>query len=213
MNPEQTAVVLVELQNDFVSEGGKLTPLLKPGLEEYRVIENLNHLIQSARARGMLIVHTPIQFSPDYREMGRRPYGIMQVVRDTGGLIRGTWGAEIARVFDRQDSDIIIDGKSSIDAFSGTNLDFVLRAHGITTIALAGQLTNICIESTMRSAYDKGYRVFGITDATATVGLEEYRISVRYNWPMFSVPQRLREFLDVAADQPFNHEMLEATSS
>jgi nicotinamidase-related amidase len=201
MKPTQTAVVLVELQNDFVSEGGKLTPLLKPVLEEHHVVENLNRLIESARTQGMLIVHTPIQFSPDYREMGRAPYGIMQVVKNAGALIRGTWGAEIASVFNRQDSDFIIDGKSSIDAFAGTNLDFVLRAHGITTIALAGQLTNICIESTMRSAYDKGYRVFGITDATATVGLEEYRISVRYNWPMFSVPLRLREFLGLAADQ------------
>lgn len=201
MKPTQTAVVLVELQNDFVSEGGKLTPLLKPVLEEYRVVENLNRLIESARTQGMLIVHTPIQFSPDYREMGHTPYGIMQVVKDASALIRGTWGTEIASVFDRQDSDFVIDGKSSLDAFAGTSLDFVLRAHGITTIALAGQLTNICIESTMRSAYDKGYRVFGITDATATVGLEEYRISVRYNWPMFSVPLRLQEFLDLTADQ------------
>ncbi|HYE35683.1 isochorismatase family cysteine hydrolase [Methylocaldum sp.] len=196
MNAKQTAVVLLELQNDFLSEGGKLYPLLKSVLEEYDIIRNLNRLIADARAHGMLIVHTPIQFSPDYREMGHCPYGIMKVVKDTGALIRGTWGAEIAKVIDRQDSDIAIDGKSSIDAFAGTHLDFVLRAHGITTVALAGQLTNVCIESTMRSAYDKGYRVFGITDASATVGFEQYRFSVQNNWPMFSIPVTHREFLD-----------------
>jgi nicotinamidase-related amidase len=199
MNAKQTAIVLLELQNDFLSEGGKLYPLLKPVLEKHQVIANLNRLINGAREQGMLIVHTPIQFSPDYREMGHAPYGIMATVKDAGALVKKTWGSEIAPVIERRDSDIVIDGKSSIDAFAGTNLDFVLRAHGITTIALAGQLTNICIESTMRSAYDKGYRVFGITDASATIGLEQYRISVENNWPMFSLPVTQREFLEQAA--------------
>lgn len=199
---KQTAVVLLELQNDFLIEGGKLHHLLKPVLEGHDVIGNLNRLIAGARAHGMLIVHTPIQFSPDYREMGDTPYGIMKAVKDSGALIRGTWGAEIAPIIDLQDSDIVIDGKSSIDAFAGTNLDFVLRAHGITTIALAGQLTNICIESTMRSAYDRGYRVFGIADATATIGLEEYRVSVQHNWPIFSIPMTHSDFLSRAVETP-----------
>jgi nicotinamidase-related amidase len=189
----------MELQNDFLSEGGKLYPLLTSVLQENNVNKNLNRLIMDARAQGMLIVHTPIQFSPDYREMGHSPYGIMKVVKDAGALIRGTWGAEIAPFIDRQESDLVIDGKSSIDAFAGTNLDFVLRAHGITTVALAGQLTNICIESAMRSAYDKGYRVFGITDASATIDLEQYRFSVQNNWSMFSLPATHRKFLDQAA--------------
>lgn len=196
MIANQTALLLLELQNDFLSEGGKLYPLLKPVLEENNVVANLNELVKNARACGMLIVHTSIQFSADYREMGHSPYGIMGTVKNAGALVRDTWGAEISPAIDRRDSDIVIDGKSSIDAFAGTSLDFVLRSHGITTIALAGQLTNICIESTMRSAYDKGYRVFGITDASATIGLEPYRISVQNNWPMFSLPVTHREFLD-----------------
>jgi nicotinamidase-related amidase len=196
MAANQTALLLLELQNDFLSEGGKLYPLLKPVLDENNVVANLNELIKSARARGMLIVHTSIQFSADYREMGHSPYGIMETVKNAGALIRDTWGAEISPAIDRRDSDIVIGGKSSIDAFAGTSLDFVLRSHGITALALAGQLTNICIESTMRSAYDKGYRVFGITDASATIGLEPYRISVQNNWPMFSLPVTHREFLD-----------------
>lgn len=199
MTAKQTAVVLLELQNEFLSEGGKLQALLKPVLEAHDVVANLNRLIAAARAKGMLIVHTPIQFSADYREMGHAPYGIMGIVKNAGALVRGSWGAEIAPQIDRHESDLVIDGKSSIDAFAGTNLDFVLRAHGITTIALAGQLTNICIESTMRSAYDKGYRVFGITDASATVGLEEYRIAIQHNWPMFSVPATHGEFLEQIA--------------
>lgn len=190
-----TALVLVEIQNEFLSEGGILFPLLQGVLAKNRVVENLKHLIDGAREKGMLIVHTPIQFSPDYREMGSAPYGIMKIVKDTGALIQGTWGTEIAPVASRRDDDIVIDGKSSIDAFSGTNLDFVLRAHGITHIALAGQLTNVCIESTMRSAYERGYKVFGITDASATIGISQHEDSITHNWPMFSIPMTHAEFL------------------
>jgi nicotinamidase-related amidase len=199
LNPKQTAVVLLELQNDFLSEGGKLYPLMKTVLEAQDVINNLGKLIQEARAQGMLIVHAPIQFSPDYREMGHSPYGIMQIVKNAGALVRDTWGTEIAPHFARHDSDVVIEGKSSIDAFAGTSLDFVLRSHGISNIALAGQLTNVCIESTMRAAYDKGYHVFGITDASATVGLDEYHNAIRHNWPMFSVPVTQQQFLAKAA--------------
>ncbi|MFZ2451632.1 MAG: isochorismatase family cysteine hydrolase [Methylovulum miyakonense] len=199
MNAKQTAVVLLELQNDFLNEGGKLYPLLKPVLEAYDVKANQNGLIRAARANGMLIVHVPIGFSADYREMGHAPYGILQAVKNAGALIKDTWGSAIADGVDVQASDIVIEGKSGIDAFASTHLDFVLRSHGITTIALAGQLSNICIESTMRAAYDKGYRVFGITDASATIGLEQHDSSIEHNWPMFSEPMTHKQFLDRSA--------------
>lgn len=199
MKVKQTAVVLLELQNDFLNEGGKLYPLLKPVLEAYDVKANQNALIRAARASGMLIVHVPIGFSTDYREMGDAPYGILQAVKNAGALVKDTWGSAIADGVDIQAGDIVIEGKSGIDAFAGTHLDFVLRSHGITAIALAGQLTNICIESTMRAAYDKGYRVFGITDASATIGLEQYDASIEHNWPMFSEPMTHNVFLDRAA--------------
>lgn len=195
MNPTNTAVVLLELQNDFLSADGKLYPLIKPVLDAHGIVDNLRHLIQGAREQGMLIVHAPIQFSPDYREMGHAPFGILQAVKNAGALIRDTWGAEIAPMFTRTEGDVVIEGKTTIDAFASTNLDFVLRSHGITHIALAGQLTNVCIESTMRAAYDKGYSVFGITDASATLGLDEYNNAIRHNWPMFSLPMTHLEFL------------------
>jgi nicotinamidase-related amidase len=188
MNPKQTAIVLLELQNDFLSPEGRLYSLVEPVLTKFNVVKNLNTLIAGARDAGATIVHTPIEFSEDYREMGLAPYGILKVVKESGALVRDTWGAEIAPFIDKRGDDIVVDGKSSIDAFASTNLDYILRARGIRTIVLAGQLTNICIESTMRSAYDRGYDVVAVTDATSTVGLEQYRISVDNNWPMFSTP-------------------------
>lgn len=192
----RTAVVLLEMQNDFVSPGGKLFPLLSPVLELNNTIENVKKLLTTARSADMLVVHVPIQFSKDYREMGGEPYGILRTIKDSGALISKSWGAEIAPSIDVHDEDIIIEGKSSIDAFSGTNLNAVLRANKVDRIVLGGMLTNVCIESTIRAAYDLGYTVVGIADATATTGIKEYSASVSYNWPLFAHVMCLAEFGD-----------------
>ena len=91
--------------------------------------------------------------------------------------------------------DIVIEGKRGLDAFASTNLDFILRSRGITTIALGGFLTNCCVESTMRTGYEKGYQVVTLKDYTATLSEEEQRLAVEKNYPMFSRPLDHAAFL------------------
>lgn len=195
MDPKQTAVILVDDDNDFLTEGGKLHDAVKPLLESNNVIANINDLITRAREKGALLVHVPIAFSPDYREMGEAPYGIFSVVKDTGAFQKGTWGARVADVLDVQDSDIVVDGKTKTCAFATTDLQGVLNRHGITTLALGGLLTNVCIESTMRTAYDKGFEVYTLTDCSATLGDEQQKTAIEHDWPMFSKPVTHDEFL------------------
>jgi nicotinamidase-related amidase len=68
------------------------------------------------------------------------------------------------------------------------NLDFILRSKGITTVIIGGFLTNCCVESTMRSAYENGYRVITVTDCMAATSPEEHDNAVAYDFPMFSIP-------------------------
>ena len=82
-----------------------------------------------------------------------------------------------------------------MDGFATTNLDFILRGRGISTIALGGFLTNCCVESTMRTGYEKGYDVITLRDCTATVSEEEQKAAVEKNYPMFSKPMTHDEFL------------------
>ena len=114
---------------------------------------------------------------------------------DSKSFIKGTWGAEIVDDLAPQPSDIVIEGKRGLDAFASTNLDFILRSRGITTIALGGFLTNCCVESTMRTAYEKGYNVITLKDCTATVSAEEQQAAIDKNYPMFSRPMDHGEFL------------------
>ena len=93
------------------------------------------------------------------------------------------------------DGDIVIEGKRGLDAFGSTNLDFILRSKGITTVVLAGFLTNCCVESTMRSAYEKGFEVITLTDAVGATSEAEHANAIQYDYPMFSKPMAVADYV------------------
>jgi len=196
MNLDEAAIVLVDDDNDFLTEGGKLHAAVKQILDANSVIDNINELLKIAREKGILVIHVPLMFSPDYSEMGETPYGIFQVVKDTGAFQRGSWGAKVADVLSVHDSDIVIEGKSTTCAFETTDLKKVLNERGIKTIALGGLLTNVCIESTMRTAYDLGYEVYTLTDCSATLSEKSQKNAIEIDWPMFSKPVNHTEFVN-----------------
>ncbi|HEY5341442.1 MAG TPA: cysteine hydrolase [Candidatus Aquilonibacter sp.] len=196
MDPKTTAVVLIEYQNDFTSPGGTLHDAVKGVMESTHMLENTIDAASRARTLGATIVHAPITFTPDYRELTPEPYGILKGVVDSKSFRKETWGAQIVDALTPAPSDIVVEGKRGLDAFASTNLDFILRGRGITTIALGGFLTNCCVESTMRTAYEKGYNVITLTDCTATLSDDEQRLAIEKNYPMFSRPMTHDQFLE-----------------
>ena len=194
IDPSHTAVVLIEYQNDFTSEGGTLHAAVAPVMESTGMLENTVELVEKARAAGATSVHTPISFAPGYGEISDRPYGILAGVVDSNSFVKGTWGAEIIKDLEPQDGDILIEGKRGFDAFASTNLDFILRSKGITTMALGGFLTNCCVESTMRTGYERGYQVYTLTDCLAATSVPEHENAIANDYPMFSRPVTSAEF-------------------
>ncbi|GAB4193429.1 MAG: hypothetical protein OHK0022_08300 [Roseiflexaceae bacterium] len=195
MDPRKTAVILIEYQNDFTSEGGTLHNAVKGVMEQTGMLENTIATVQQARELGATIIHAPISFTDDYHELTPNPYGILKGVVDSRSFRKGSWGAEIIESLTPQPQDIVVEGKRGLDAFASTNLDFILRSRGITDIALGGFLTNCCVESTMRTGYEKGFNVVTLKDCTATLSEEEQRLAVEKNYPMFSRPMTHAEFL------------------
>ncbi len=202
MDPEKTALVLIEYQNDFTSEGGTLHQAVKPVMDSSNMLANTVETVAKARKLGATIVYAPITFTDDYHELSPTPYGILKGVVDLKSFRKGSWGAEMVDVLKPRPEDIVVEGKRGLCGFASTNLDFVLRSRGITNIALGGFLTNCCVELTMRTGYEKGYNVVTLTDCTATVGEEEQRLSVEKNYPMFSRPLTHMEFLKELAKAP-----------
>ena len=195
MDPKHTAVVLIEYQNDFTSEGGTLHDAVKPVMNSSNMLANTLETVKKARELGATIVHAPITFTDDYDELTSEPYGILKGVVDSKSFRKGTWGSEIVEELTPQPQDIVIEGKRGLDGFASTNLDFVLRGRGTTDIALGGFLTNCCVESTMRTGYEKGYNVVTLKDCTAALSEEEQKSAVEKNYPMFSRPMDHNEFI------------------
>ena len=195
MDPKSTAVVLIEFQNDFTSDGGTLHQAVKPVMDKTDMLAHAVETVKQARAMGAAIVHAPISFTDHYHELSPSPYGIVKGVVDSRSFRQGSWGAEIVDVLKPAPGDIVIEGKRGLDGFASTNLDFILRSRGISTIALGGFLTNCCVESTMRTGYEKGYNVITLKDCTATLSEEEQSHAVEKNYPMFSRPMTHTEFL------------------
>ena len=188
LDPAKTAVVLIEYQNEFTTEGGVLHGAVAPVMDKTGMLDKTVALVDAARRAGVTIMHAPITFAPGYGELSRHPYGILKGVVDGNAFVKGTWGAAIVDALTPAAGDIVIEGKRGLDTFASTNLDFILRSKGIETVILGGFLTNCCVESTMRSAYENGYRVITLTDCTAATSPEEHDNAIAYDYPMFSLP-------------------------
>jgi nicotinamidase-related amidase len=195
IDPSKTAVVLIEYQNDFTSEGGVLHGAVEEVMDKTNMLANTQQVVDAARQAGVTIMHAPITFAEGYNEISAHPYGILKGVVDGNAFVKGTWGADIVDDLAPQAGDIVVEGKRGLDTFASTNLDFMLRSKGITTIALGGFLTNCCVESTMRSGYENGYQVITLNDCVAATSIAEHDNALTYDFPMFSEPMSSNEFI------------------
>ncbi|HSN34031.1 MAG TPA: isochorismatase family protein, partial [Ideonella sp.] len=110
MDPQKTAVVLVEFQNDFTSEGGALHGAVKDSMAATDMITHTQEAVAAARAAGATIIHAPIQFAEGYGEITSHPYGILKGVVDTNAFVKGSWGADFVAEVSPQPGDIVLEG-------------------------------------------------------------------------------------------------------
>ncbi len=180
-------LVLIEYQNEFASDGGAPHGVAEV-MDKTNMLANTREFVDAARAAGVTIMHAPITFAAGYNELSKHPYGILKGVVDGSAFVKDSWGAAIVDSLAPLSGDIVIEGKRGLDTFASTNLDFILRSKGITTIVLGGFLTNCCVESTMRTGYENGYQVITLTDCTAATSVPEHENAISYDYPMFSKP-------------------------
>lgn len=159
------------------------------------MLANTRQVLDAARAAGVTVMHAPITFAKGYGELSDHPYGILKGVVDGQCFVKDSWGAAIVDELAPREGDIVIEGKRGLDTFASTNLDFILRSKGIQTVTLAGFLTNCCVESTMRSAYENGYQVQTLTDCMAATSMAAHDGAITHDFPMFSELTTSQEFV------------------
>ena len=134
MNKNETAIVLIEFQNDFTSEGGIFHDAVKGVMDANNMLSNTIELVKNARNEGVQVIFVPISFTENYAELTSTPYGILKGVVDNGAFKKSNWGSEIVESLTPEDGEVIIEGKRGLCGFHSTNLDFILRSKGIELV-------------------------------------------------------------------------------
>jgi ureidoacrylate peracid hydrolase len=196
MKANETAIVFIEFQNDFCKEGGGFFDGVKGQIKEQNTIGNAADCLKKARGKCVTI-HCPILFEQDYRDMGTKDVlgPIHKNVKKSKSFRKGTWGGEIVEEMTPNDKDLIVDGKRTCNAFHSSNLDYLLRVNRITDVAFCGFLTNVCVESTARSAYDLGYKIFLLKDCCAALSAQEQKYVEETSFPFYGEVLTHDEFL------------------
>jgi nicotinamidase-related amidase len=159
LTPASTALINVDMQKCFVED----SPLASPqGLE---LVERINRLAKVSRDAGMLVVHTRGWMRRDGSNLGVMRELVPPFIVDL--YTEGSAMAELHEALDVVDGDVILN-KPRYGAFHGTDLDLILRDHGIDTVLVSGIATNICCDTTAREAAQRDYRVLFLSDGTAT---------------------------------------------
>lgn len=179
MNPKTTAIVLIGYQNDYFADDGVLHSVVEESTQG--VLNNTLSLLNALVPTEVLMVTTPIIFTPDYSEL-TEPVGILEVIKNAGAFKSGTMGAQtIPEIQKFGDRILEVPGKRGLNAFADTNLDNILRDRGIEDVVIAGAVTSICIDTTGRAAFERSYKVTQLSDCLSS------RTSVEQNFYCNSV--------------------------
>lgn len=184
VQPRHTALVVVDVQNDFCAEGGMMHA---EGLDLTAVqamAGRLPRLIDGARTAGALVVFVRNVYSSEgnaylsdvWLEQAARRRGDSYTRRDV--CAADSWeGAFFGDVAPRPGEPVVT--KHRFSAFHNTDLDTILRAHGIRTLVMTGVATNVCVETTAREGFVRDYYIVFLDDGTACYGEDDHAATLR----------------------------------
>ncbi|AEH85618.1 cysteine hydrolase family protein [Mesorhizobium opportunistum] len=166
---ENTALVVIDLQQDFLSTTGYFARQGYDPSPLRAILPTVNRLISAARRAGITIIHTRQGYRADMADM--TPYEKWRRKRSgldgTEILLRSGPGFQIVPEIDVAPDDIIVD-KTCNSAFTYTDFELVLRAQGITHLMFSGCTTDVCVHTTLREACDRNFQCLTISDACAS---------------------------------------------
>lgn len=188
------ALLVIDVQNGFVSKGGSYDRLGMDTSSYRSVIPKMQQLVNLCREVGIPIFYTEATREPSGIDLLTKVHRILpksreERIKKTPICVRCTWDAQIIDEIKPKDEDhVIIKRRDS--AFQDTEINVWFEALGINTIIFAGVDTSICVETSLRDAFNQGYDVILISDATASGNKEHYNTTL----------QRIRDYYGVVMD-------------
>jgi gluconolactonase len=179
LDADRCVLIIQDLQNDVMMDGGAFAETGAPEhAKAQNIVENVKSLADICRSKGIPVIH--VHYIVEEGAPGLKLNApLFQGVKDTGALVRGSWGAAPVEGLEPQDGDFVVE-KMRMSAWQGTKLETMLAGFGRDTIIITGAWTNMSIEHTSRTGADKGFFMVVPEDGCSTMNAEWHDASINY---------------------------------
>jgi nicotinamidase-related amidase len=185
LDPESTALLIIDMQRDFLEPGGFGAALGNDVSLLQAVLPPLRRVLSAARAAGLPVIHTREGHRPDLSDCppsklarGNLPSGIGSLGPKGRIMVRGEYGHDIVDELAPVEGEVVLD-KPGKGSFHATDLDLILRNRGIDSLVVTGVTTEVCVHTTVREANDRGFECLVLEDCVGSYFPEFHEVGLR----------------------------------
>jgi len=167
---KSTAILIIDPQNDFVSEGGAVWDLVGSEVQKYDVVEKLKQLRQTAKKVGIPVFYSPHTYTENEYKTWKHLNFIDKVMFERKMFNKGSWGEDWHSELKPDENTIVLSPHKGLSNFQTGDINTQLRQRDVKTLIIAGMSANLCVESHVRDAAEHAFNVITVKDATAGAG-------------------------------------------
>lgn len=182
---DNTALLVVDMQNGFCREDGSVNGIGLPAAALQPAIEPCGRLISAARQAGVPVIYTRYVFRPDFTDGGVMVKELIPDLKKGRCLMAGTDDVEVLDELAPQPGEYVID-KNRPSAFYATGLEPILNGLDVRDLVVCGVTTNCCVETTVRDASQRDYRTFVVEDAVAEYEPDRHQVALKSMGMLFA---------------------------
>ena len=184
---ELTALLVIDPYNDFISEGGKIWDRIRAVAEANECVAHMLQILNAARRAELRVFYAlHRRYRPGDDETWTYIAPIQKAAWQRKTFEYGTWGGEIRPEFVPKPGEIVAAEHWCSSGFANTDLDLLLKKHGIHQLIVIGLIAHTCVEATVRFAAELGYEVTVVRDATADYSDETMHAALDINLPHYA---------------------------
>ena len=182
-----TALLVIDPYNDFISEGGKIWDRIKTVAEANNCVSHMLRVLEAGRTAGIRVAYAlHHRYRPGDYETWKYVAPVQRAGWRSKAFENGTWGGEVRSEFAPRPGEIVAHEHWCSSGFANTDLDLLLKRHGIQRLIVIGLIAHTCVEATVRYAVELGYDVTVVKDATADYSDKEMHAALDVNLPSYA---------------------------